>query len=160
MLDGDDIGKLKQKDVKKASNSIKMIYLKILQLSLSYDCVCFGFVYGGDEFALILWDELKLDQEMKENESSDLLLRTDVILNGLIKEIKESSDVTASIGFTRVKKEELARQWIRRAANNLKIAKKNGKNQSYCDKDTVFVKNERAFDLVLETGTENVCTYV
>ena len=134
LIDGDNVGKLKATDVEQAANAIEELYIKITRISINSDCHCFGYLFGGDEFAIIFWDPLN-NSKIEEDTQFEYDVEEDIkyadILQGLIKSMESTTDITISVGFARVKSDELATEWIERANKNLSIAKQNGKNQSY-----------------------------
>ena len=121
LLDGDNIGKYKKEhgDVA-AANQVRVIGKEISKLSRIFGDLCFGYKWGGDEYALLI-----LNNNVKEWNLSEY------IINTLMDNVRSECKVTISVGYTNLGEDELYREWFERSNNYLKQAKKNGKNQAF-----------------------------
>ena len=82
-----------------------------------------AFRWGGDEFALILFD-IKNNKYLK-----NLLERLKLLINeSFIEHKQEKINITMSFGATKIRKNDSIKSLTKRADNNMYESKKQGKN--------------------------------
>ena len=97
---------------------------------------CKAFKFGGDEFAMIIYD----------NKSEKELLQASQIVESLMENIRSNCKVTVSMGFSKYNSddEETFLEWHDRCNKFLKVAKKtSGKNIIYWGQDVKKFEKHR-----------------
>ena len=99
---------------------IDKIIEEIKNLCMILSDQCFGYKFGGDEFAMLIHDD-------KNNESTTLTSKE--IISSLIDNVRSNCELTISVGFTRyfANNGETFKEWKKRANNYLDEAKKKWK---------------------------------
>ena len=124
LLDCDDVTVFIEQNTRGMANEeIIKAAKEISRLSLILPETCFVYSIGGDEFAIILYN----------NEKDSNSLRSIDIIDTLLDNIRSKSKLTVSIGFSNYndEKEEDFYEWENRCNGYLKVAKKTGKNKAY-----------------------------
>ena len=128
LLDGDNIGDIKRKSFKRASNIIDGLKIFIEELFLvNCNDACFGYHLGSDNFGLIC--------------EKDCIAVSKLEL--LMKSMKNKFDVTISAGVAKLlPKYKTKREWYERADINLLRAKENGKNCFFVNEVCLSIINQ------------------
>lgn len=115
-MDGDSIGKIKNKSMVGAKYVIYLITNEVYQICDVYGKnICAGYLRGGDEFSILINCS---DKKIAEN-----------VINQLIENVRNKGECTISAGLTFLKEDETANEWENRAEEALQKAKNNGKDQ-------------------------------
>ena len=126
VMDGDNIKRLKNKNINRARLAMTMIEVELAKLCLKYNgnsnkFICWAYRWGGDEFTMFI--------NNSNNENGKEFIEN--LMNEFMNNIRNNTEITISIGVTSLLRDELVYEWKRRADKNLEYVKKNGKNSMY-----------------------------